>query len=130
MHQTFFSPPIATLIKAINNGQLEGIPFMKVDLICKHLPSSPITPKGRMERPRAGIRSTCKKKAGRKRHTKKLQDKPIIVPEDEPASETHKVNNIFYYAALSDKLNRTLYIDATGTLPEMSLDGHQYYFIA
>eukprot|EP00956_Cyclotella_meneghiniana_P038360 scaffold152903_cov63-Cyclotella_meneghiniana.AAC.1 len=33
MHQAFFSPPAHTLIKAINNGQLEGIPFMKADLI-------------------------------------------------------------------------------------------------
>ena len=45
MHQTFFifSPPIATLLKAINNGQLEGIPFMKPSLIRKHLP--PLQPR-------------------------------------------------------------------------------------
>jgi hypothetical protein len=33
MHQAFFNPPVHTLIMAINNGQLEGIPFMKADLI-------------------------------------------------------------------------------------------------
>ena len=33
MHQTFFCPPKHTLIKAINNQQLSGIPFMQAHLI-------------------------------------------------------------------------------------------------
>eukprot|EP00804_Cyclotella_cryptica_P013523 CCRYP_017243-RA/>CCRYP_017243-RA protein AED:0.41 eAED:0.30 QI:0/0/0/1/1/1/5/0/1642 len=33
MHQAFFSPPIATLLKAINNNQLQGFPLMKRDLV-------------------------------------------------------------------------------------------------
>eukprot|EP00804_Cyclotella_cryptica_P012938 CCRYP_002290-RA/>CCRYP_002290-RA protein AED:0.50 eAED:0.37 QI:0/0/0/1/0/0/2/0/633 len=33
MHQTFFSPPIATLLKAINNNHLQGFPLMKADLV-------------------------------------------------------------------------------------------------
>ena len=32
MHQTFFCPPIETLIQAIPRKHLEGIPFMHVDL--------------------------------------------------------------------------------------------------
>jgi hypothetical protein len=56
MHQSFFT--IHTLIKAIRNGQLEGIPFMKADLVRKYLAPSPATSKGRMKRPRTGIRST------------------------------------------------------------------------
>ena len=130
MHQTFSSPPIAMLVKAINNDQLEGIPFMKAYLIRKYLPSSPATLKGRIKCPKAGIHSTYKEEAGRNRHAQKVQDKPIIIPEDEPASETHKVNNIFCYAAVADKQNGTMYLDATCTLPAMSLDGHQCYFIA
>jgi hypothetical protein len=43
MHQAFFNPPIHTLIKAMNNGQLEGIPFMKADLVRKYLAPSPAT---------------------------------------------------------------------------------------
>ena len=35
MHQVFFNPPVHTLIKVALNGQLEGIPFMKADLIRK-----------------------------------------------------------------------------------------------
>eukprot|EP00804_Cyclotella_cryptica_P014650 CCRYP_012669-RA/>CCRYP_012669-RA protein AED:0.66 eAED:0.28 QI:0/0/0/0.66/0/0.33/3/0/1062 len=58
MHQAFFSPPVHTLIKAINNDQLLGVPFMKPDLVRKYLAPSPATSKGRMKRPRTGIRST------------------------------------------------------------------------
>jgi hypothetical protein len=58
MHQSFFNPPIHTLIKATRNGQLEDIPFMKADLVRKYLAPSPATSKGRMKRPRTGIRST------------------------------------------------------------------------
>eukprot|EP00804_Cyclotella_cryptica_P025040 CCRYP_015954-RA/>CCRYP_015954-RA protein AED:0.40 eAED:0.40 QI:0/0/0/1/0/0/2/0/332 len=35
VHQAFFSPPTHTLLKAINNGQSEGVPYMKSDLIRK-----------------------------------------------------------------------------------------------
>ena len=55
MHQCFFSPPISTLLKAVENGQLDGIPHMKADTIRKHLAPSPATAKGRMKRPRQGI---------------------------------------------------------------------------
>ena len=58
MHQTFFAMPAATLEKAINNNQLKGIPMMNVKDIRRHLLPSPATPKGRMKRPRGGIRST------------------------------------------------------------------------
>ena len=36
----------------------------------------------------------------------------------------------FCFAALADKQTGTLYTDATGALPIMSLEGSQYYFIA
>ena len=61
MHQSFLNAPIPTLLKAIKNDQLRGIPFMKSELIIKYLARSPATSKGRMKRPRAGIRSTRKK---------------------------------------------------------------------
>ena len=40
------------------------------------------------------------------------------------------MNNIFCFAALADKQKGTLYTDATGALPVVSLEGNQYYFIA
>ena len=38
-------------------------------------------------------------------------------------------NNVFCFAALADKQNGTLYTDATGALPHVSLEGNQYYFV-
>jgi hypothetical protein len=53
-----FSPLIATLINDINTMFLEGSPFMKIKLVQKYVAKSPATSKGRMKRPRTGIRST------------------------------------------------------------------------
>ena len=58
MHQTFLNAPIATLIHAINNHQLEDFPFLKANIITKYLATSPATSKGRMKHQRQGIRST------------------------------------------------------------------------
>ena len=40
------------------------------------------------------------------------------------------MNNIFCFAALVDKQTGTLYTDAIGALPAVSLEGNQYYFVA
>ena len=48
MHQTLFPPLLRALIKAINNNQLKGMPFMMTNLIRKHLTTLPATAKGRM----------------------------------------------------------------------------------
>eukprot|EP00984_Skeletonema_dohrnii_P002769 scaffold955_cov79-Skeletonema_dohrnii-CCMP3373.AAC.11 len=141
MHQTFFSLPKHTLIKAINNDQLEGIPFMKADMLRKHLADSPATSKGRMKKPKAGIRSTTPKEAKDKKkerkktepvriqqiHPNAIRTNANIIPnDDEATAET----NVFCYAALADKKKGTLYTDATGKLPERSLDGMVAYLIA
>eukprot|EP00804_Cyclotella_cryptica_P010472 CCRYP_012303-RA/>CCRYP_012303-RA protein AED:0.45 eAED:0.14 QI:0/0/0/0.6/1/1/5/0/1176 len=134
VHQAFFSPPTHPLLKAINNGQLEGVPYMKSDLIRKYLAPSPATSKGRMKRPRMGIRST------RPRDTKKPE--PVHPVQEPSPTTTSTVNvipfdtiddsvcNVFCYAALADKQAGTMYTDATGALPAISLEGHQYYFVA
>ena len=51
-----------TLEKAISKNQLKGIPMMNVKDIYKHLPPSPATSKGRMKKPRGGVRSTRREK--------------------------------------------------------------------
>jgi hypothetical protein len=67
MHQSFYSMPVPTLIKAIQNKQLTGFPCMTVKNVKKYLAPSPATPKGRMKRPRTGIRSTTKQKQQREK---------------------------------------------------------------
>eukprot|EP00804_Cyclotella_cryptica_P002616 CCRYP_010443-RA/>CCRYP_010443-RA protein AED:0.32 eAED:0.22 QI:0/-1/0/1/-1/1/1/0/664 len=134
VHQAFFSPPTHTLLKAINNGQLEGVPYMKSDLIRKYLAPSPATSKGRMKGLHMGIRST------RPRGSK--QPEPVHPLQEPSPTTTSTVNvipfdtiddsvcNVFCYAALADKQAGTMYTDATGALPAISLEGHQYYFVA
>ena len=85
MHQSFVSPPIVTLIQAININQLESIPFIKADLVQTHLPPSPATPEGRMERPKAGIRSIKKRKQeGRDTRIRHKMNQPSSQRKNQP----------------------------------------------
>ena len=63
MHQTFFAMPEQTLEKAIGNEQLRGFPCMNIKDIRRYLAPSPATAKGRMKKPKAGIRSTRNSKS-------------------------------------------------------------------
>ena len=56
-HQSLFSPPVATLQKAIKNNQLQSFPGLDQELL-KHLPTSTATLKGHMHKNRKGLRST------------------------------------------------------------------------
>ena len=40
------------------------------------------------------------------------------------------MNNVLCFTALTDKKHGTVYPDATGALSAISLDGHQYFFVA
>ena len=61
----------------------------------------------------------------------KTNNAPNIIPVEEDIGEQHEVmNNCFCFAALADKQTGTLYTDATGALPAVSLEGNQYYFVA
>ena len=124
-----------TLIKAIENEQLEGFPFMKTKMVRKYLAPSPATSKGRMKRPRAGIRST--------RKNSELETATDVTEEEEqvaapgqvqahviPDDNEGQISNVFCYAALADKISGTLHTDATGALPVRSINGYQYYFVA
>ena len=125
IHQCFFNPPIPTLIKAINNRQLEGIPFMKADLIRKYLAPSPATSKGQMKLLRTGIRSTRKNQPlettseGDMKSTNDVNI-PAVSPNVHliPLETEHfDLCHVFCYAALADKHKGTMYTDATGALP-------------
>ena len=132
MHQTFFNLPPATLLKAIANGQLSGIPLMKPDLIQRYLAPSPATLKGRMKRPRPGIQSTKVKKTENCEPVKinKIQIHPNAIRATTIPPDNVPDSNIFCYATLADKQQGTLYTYATGALPARSMDANQYYFIA
>lgn len=62
IHQCLFSPPIPTLLRAIENNQLKSFPHIqRTKDVRRHLAASPATAKGHMKKPRAGLRSTRKK---------------------------------------------------------------------
>ena len=125
---------------------------MTADNVRKYLPASPATSKGRMKRPRTGIRSTRPKKTTKEHEkiiymipTPKSSSKfviknkteassihthdPTTIPSEDESSDG-QVNNIFCSTVLAESRTGTFYTDATGALPAISLDGHQYYFIA
>ena len=52
---------------------------------------------------------------------------PLIVPNYEPEADEPQTNNIFCYSDLADKQAGTLYTDATGAIPTMSLDEMQFF---
>ena len=105
MHQTFFAMPAATLEKAINNNQLKGIPMMNIKDIRRHLPPSPATPKGRMKKPRGGIRST--RRQNKDELEKELEEQLILDEDMHPAAGCTASggvttnNNVFCFAALT-----------------------------
>ena len=105
---------------------------MNLKDIRRHLPPSPATPKGRMKKPKGGIRSTRKdelKRAAKEAKEALEMDEDMHPKHKDKTSEGEKVNNIFCFAALAEKESGTVYTDATGALPVMSVDGQQYYVV-
>ena len=51
---------------------------------------------------------------------------PNVIPHD----ITDNICNVFCFAALADKHHGTMYTDATGALPAVTLEGNQYYLVA
>ena len=62
LHQAAFSPPKATLIKAVHNNPFVTWPGLTVKAVQKYLPESSLaTDKGQMKRQKQGIRSKKEK---------------------------------------------------------------------
>ena len=69
MHQSLLNTSLQIFTDTSLNNQLKGIPFVhNPEFIRKYLAPPPATPKGRMKRLRAGIRSTRKKVTSHKRN--------------------------------------------------------------
>ena len=114
MHQCFFNAPIPTLIKAIQNKQLTGFPCMTVKNIKRYLAPSPATPKGRMKRPRTGIRSTTTQQQREEVQKEEENENKDAAAVNNDRQARHMIpaeqegNNVFCYAALADKNDGTL----------------------
>eukprot|EP00804_Cyclotella_cryptica_P014739 CCRYP_021243-RA/>CCRYP_021243-RA protein AED:0.44 eAED:0.44 QI:0/-1/0/1/-1/1/1/0/139 len=53
-----------------------------------------------------------------------------MAPHFFPPDITDTACNVFCFAALANKHHGTMYTDATGALPAVTLEGNQYYFVA
>ena len=116
MHQKFFNMPIPTLIKIMQNNQLTGFPCMTAKNVKKYLAPSPATPKGRMRRPRTGIRST----GNQKQQREKIKEEPVAASEEETMirytgpTEEHVItddkiaNNVFLFRSTRGQEHRDI----------------------
>lgn len=143
IHQCLFSPPIPTLLRAIENKQLQSFPHLSnTKDVRRHLPDAPATAKGHMKKPRKGIRSTRRNHPIQVENDNQLEtipaaqprsrirprpDEPTVISQDEASN---KEINVFCYAAMADKIKGTMYTDVTGALPCRSLEGNLYYLVA
>ena len=85
MHQSFFNPPVATIIDAANNNPLHGIPFLgKPELVQRYLAPSAATAKVRMKRQRANTRTTRTK-------FRQTQTDETTMPENQCEGEGYNV---------------------------------------
>eukprot|EP00804_Cyclotella_cryptica_P004885 CCRYP_004953-RA/>CCRYP_004953-RA protein AED:0.21 eAED:0.22 QI:0/0/0/1/0.5/0.33/3/0/1060 len=92
-----------------------------------------------MKRPRTGIQSTRPTLTGpNTTPVAPPSNVPDDTPPDEPMTAPHFIPpditdttcNVFCFAALADKHHGTMYTDATGALPAVTLEGNQYYLVA
>ena len=121
LHQCLFSPPKSTLLKAIKNNQLLGIPQLTERTVQKYPPTSTATIKGHLHRTRQNIRST--------------KNKPAAIPADttqdmSPTQEINAACELFCFAALADANDKTIYTDLAGKFSVRSYSGQQYIFLA
>ena len=146
-HQSFCNPPIASLLKAINVGFLNGAPHLDAHTVRKYLIASPVTAKGHLKGPRKGIRSTTPKPTLTPRTPLATPARahdttmPGIIqpgehdnlPNHPPPNiineiEDESIANVFCFGAFADKVTGIVYNDCTGYFPYMSLDGNVCFF--
>lgn len=104
LHQCFFSPHTSTLVKAVKNDQLLGVPGFTMKAINKWLPTSTATIKGHLHRTRQNVRTT-------KLHEKK--DKEDYEKDMHPTEDQNADCEMFCFASLAKEFNNTIYSDAT-----------------
>ena len=133
LHQCLFSPPKATLLKAIKNKQFTSWPGLTEKAVQAYLPqSSPATDKGHMKRIRKGIRSTQTRKETEQEVREQAEDM-------NPAKEANDYNHLFAFVGsydpkdgsmyIRDEKDGRIYIDMTGNFPVQSYSGMTHLFV-
>ena len=120
LHQCFFSPTKSTILQAIKNDNLLGVPGLTERADNKYLPVSTATIKGHEHHTRKNLRSTKKTK-----NTANVTHKQDMEPAEDPKAATE----MFCYAALADKIEGTIYTNLQGKFPTISYKGNRYIFL-
>ena len=123
LHQCFFSPTKTTLLKAIKNNNLVGVPGLTEENVNKYLKPSVATLKGHLHRTRKNLRST------RATHKQDMNEQILSNLDLNPHEEPNARCEIFCYAALANEIKGTIYTDLTGRFPIRSYKGNQYIFL-
>ena len=120
LHQCFFSPPASTLIKAVKNDQLLGVPGFTLQAINKWLPTSTATIKGHLHRTKQNLRTTKKKK---------IDDQVGYTKDMNPVEDRTAPCEMFCFTSMAQEFDHTMYSDATGKFPVPSYHGNRYVMI-
>ena len=126
-HQALGNPRKDTLLRALKRhpDQFATFPGLNWDLIKNHLPPSGATDKGHMIMTRKGLKST---RTITRQITRARKDISNFLPTEEVCMADE--DELYCYAVLGDKNERTIYSDLTGRFPVESYDGKNYIFIA
>ena len=107
LHWCLWSPPNSSLIKSINNNQLEPFPGLKPELITKHLTPYKATDKGHMHITRMNIRYIISK-------NKQIKDSRLYLKYINPTQQMFSAFDIYWFASLEDISDGDIYTDGTG----------------
>jgi hypothetical protein len=124
IHQIMCSLPASTLLRALDlSEELATILGLTTTLIKNHLPRSTATNKGHMQCHQASTASTCNMQAD------------IITARAEvdhmfPPQETCAMQEMCWFAMLSNAITGTMYTNITSTFPFRSFKSMQYVFVA
>ena len=123
LHQAAFSPPKATLLRALHNNEFVTWPGLTVKAVQKYQPElSPTTDKGHMKPQKQGIRSTKEKIMTALSTIETARD-------INPPMEKETKNLIFVYHAVLEPKGGTIYVNYTGNFPIRSMEGNTAIFI-
>ena len=121
--QAAFSPPKATLLKALHNNQFATWPDLTVKAVQKYLPeSSPATDKGHTKQQKQGIRRTKDKIMTALERIETSRDM-------NPPMEKETKKQIFVYHAILEPKAGKIYVDYTVIFPIRSMEGNTAIFI-
>ena len=117
-HAALGSPPISSLITAVQRGFLRSIPGLTVERIRKNPPKSPATDRGHMQRLRQGLRSTS---------SSDMASPPADLGDQDTQLDSADtcITHVF---SVADQ--RHAYSDATGRLPLASRHGSEYILVS